>query len=70
MASVGCPLAGDWLYGREDPDLIPRPALHAYALELDHPVTGKHLSLTAPIPPDMARLVPGLLAETEDTKET
>ena len=64
MASIGCPLAGDWLYGREDPDLIPRPALHAYALELDHPVTGKHLSLTAPIPPDMARLVPGLLAET------
>ena len=64
MASIGCPLAGDWLYGREDPDLIPRPALHAYALELDHPVTGKHLYLTAPIPPDMARLVPGLLAET------
>ena len=64
MASIGCPLAGDWLYGREDPDLIPRPALHAYALELDHPVTEKHLSLTAPIPSDMARLVPGLLAET------
>ena len=64
MASIGCPLAGDWLYGREDPDLIPRPALHAYALELDHPVTGKRLSLTAPIPSDMARLVPGLLAET------
>ena len=30
MASIGCPLAGDWLYGEEDPDLIPRPALHAY----------------------------------------
>ena len=38
MASIGCPLAGDWLYGEEDPDLIPRPALHAYALDLDHPV--------------------------------
>lgn len=50
MASIGCPLAGDWLYGEEDPDLIPRPALHAYALDLDHPVTGEHLSLTAPIP--------------------
>ena len=69
MASIGCSLAGDWLYGREDPDLIPRPALHAYALELDHPVTGKHLSLTAPIPPDMARLVPGLLAETACANE-
>ena len=26
----------------EDPDLISRPALHAYALALTHPVTGKH----------------------------
>ena len=69
MASVGCPLAGDWLYGREDPDLIPRPALHAFALELDHPVTGARLSLTAPIPADMARLVPGLLGETGRERE-
>ena len=56
MASIGCPLAGDWLYGEEDPDLIPRPALHAYALDLDHPVTGEHLSLTAPIPPCLFHL--------------
>ena len=69
MASIGCPLAGDWLYGEEDPDLIPRPALHAYALDLDHPVTGEHLSLTAPIPEDMARLVPELLTETECASE-
>ena len=58
MASIGCPLAGDWLYGTEDPDLIPRPALHSYALTLTHPVTGEVLHLTAPLPPDMARLVP------------
>ena len=69
MASVGCPLAGDWLYGKEDPDLIPRPALHAYALELDHPVTGEHLSLTAPIPDDMARLVPELLPGADRASE-
>ena len=69
MTSIGCPLAGDWLYGKEDPDLIPRPALHAYALELDHPVTGEHLSLTAPIPADMVRLVPGLLGETGRGRE-
>ena len=69
MASIGCPLAGDWLYGEEEPDLIPRPALHAYALDLDHPVTGEHLSLTAPIPADMARLAPELLTETECASE-
>lgn len=58
MASIGHPLAGDWLYGTEDPALIPRPALHAYALRLIHPVTGEVLSLTAPLPADMRRLVP------------
>ena len=58
MASTGHPLAGDWLYGTEDPALIPRPALHSCALTLTHPVTGEVLHLTAPLPEDMARLVP------------
>ena len=57
MASIGHPLAGDWLYGTEDPGLISRPALHSYALRLTHPVTGEVLSLTAPLPADMRRLV-------------
>ena len=58
MASVGCPLAGDWLYGTEDINLIPRPALHSCALTMTHPVTGEILHLTAPVPEDMKRLVP------------
>ena len=57
MAHIGCPLAGDWLYGTEDPDLISRPALHAYALALTHPVTGTHLYFTAPTPADMEKLI-------------
>ena len=57
MAHIDCPLAGDWLYGTEDPDLISRPALHAYALALTHPVTGTHLYFTAPIPADMEKLI-------------
>ena len=57
MASIGHPLAGDWLYGTEDPGLISRPALHSCALRLTHPVTGEVLSLTAPLPADMRRLV-------------
>ena len=60
MASIGCPLAGDWLYGTEDPALIPRPALHARALTLVHPVTGETLSLEAPLPPDMTSLITGM----------
>lgn len=58
MAAVGCPLAGDWLYGTEDRDLIPRPALHAARLALTHPVTGKRLRLEAPLPEDMRRFFP------------
>ena len=58
MAHIGHPLAGDWLYGTEDPALFPRPALHSYALTMTHPVTGEVLRLTAPLPEDMARLVP------------
>ena len=57
MASIGYPLAGDWLYGTEAPNLIARPALHSYALTLTHPVTGEVLRLTAPLPEDMARLI-------------
>ena len=55
MAALGYPLAGDWLYGRESP-LIARPALHAAALWLTHPLTGEQLHVEAPLPPDMAAL--------------
>ena len=57
LAAVGHPLAGDWLYGTEDRDLIPRPALHATLLRLRHPVTGALLELEAPLPCDMTRLL-------------
>ena len=57
MAYIGHPLAGDWLYGTEDPDLIARPALHSCTLALTHPVTGEWMTFTAPFPADMQRLL-------------
>lgn len=57
MASLGCPLAGDWLYGTEDKTLIARPALHSYALWFSHPLTGEALHFTVPLPEDMERLI-------------
>ena len=57
MAHIGHPLAGDFLYGTEDPDLITRPALHSAMLELCQPFTGERLSFTSPLPGDMARLM-------------
>lgn len=58
MASIGHPLAGDWLYGTEDPALISRPALHSSALTLVHPVTEERLHWEAPLPEDMRQLFP------------
>ncbi len=57
MASIGCPLTGDWLYGTEDRTLITRPALHSYILHFTHPLTGEALTITAPLPQDMLRLL-------------
>ena len=50
MASLGCPVAGDFLYGTELPELPGRFALHSHRLRLVHPHTGRVLELTAPMP--------------------
>ena len=57
MAHLGCPLTGDFLYGKEDASLISRPALHSAKLELAHPVTGERLRFDAPLPGDMSELI-------------
>ena len=57
MAHLGHPLTGDFLYGTEDPGLIPRPALHSARLELRHPITGETMSFRVPLPGDMRALL-------------
>ena len=57
MAHLGCPLTGDFLYGREDKSLIGRPALHSAELFLTHPITGKSMHWRAPLAADMAKLM-------------
>ena len=52
MAYLGYPLAGDFLYGQENPELIARPALHSSELHMRHPVTGESLHLVCPLPQD------------------
>lgn len=56
MAHIGCPLAGDWLYGEENHALIARPALHAARVRLKHPVGGEILEVWAQVPEDMKKL--------------
>lgn len=56
LSATGHPLVGDWLYGKEEPARIARPALHSYELWLLHPLTGEALHLIAPLPTDMQSL--------------
>lgn len=59
MSSQGTPLVGDTLYNnRPSANALPRQALHAYRISFTHPVTGKHMKFTAPVPKDMLSLIP------------
>lgn len=52
--ALGNPLLGDVLYGAQETHIISRPALHAHALTLTHPVTNERLTFTAERPEDFA----------------
>ena len=59
MASLGCPVIGDKVYGKSalDRRLDPVPQrqmLHAWKLALWHPAKGVQMEFTAPIPADMS----------------
>lgn len=56
MAWLGHPLAGDTMYGT-DGGTLPRHALHCGAMRFRHPVSGREIALTAPLPEDMASLL-------------
>ncbi|MFO7762517.1 MAG: RluA family pseudouridine synthase [Wenzhouxiangellaceae bacterium] len=69
MQHIGFPLVGDPMYGRRGSPgglsevqreawrAFPRQALHAIRLELDHPIGGAPISVSAPVPEDMANLI-------------
>ena len=50
MASLGCPVYGDFLYGREEESLPGRFALHSASIRLTHPITGETIRVQAPLP--------------------
>ena len=54
MGYIGCPQIGDYLYYPEC-SRISRQALHSHRLSFLHPITGKALSFTAPLPEDMEK---------------
>jgi 23S rRNA pseudouridine1911/1915/1917 synthase len=57
LSSIEHPIVGDVAYGGPAFD---RLCLHAYAVALPHPRTGKPLRVSVPPPDELVRLVPGL----------
>ena len=59
LASIGCPVCGDYLYGRELPELPGRFALHSARLACRQPVTGEAIDVEEPLPEELAALMSG-----------
>lgn len=57
MAHLGHPVVGDVLYGKQEDLLIERQALHAKSLSFLHPVSRRPMTVEAPLPQDMQRLM-------------
>src|SRR5262249_34577667 len=74
LASIGCPVLCDRLYGsraaitrgelaRDPADeevLLDRQALHARRLKIEHPTSGQPLEFIAPLPADIDRVLVAL----------
>jgi 23S rRNA pseudouridine1911/1915/1917 synthase len=70
LANIGCPVLCDRLYaghaqitsnqilgGNDDTVLLDRQALHAHRISFRHPTSDKSMTIEAPLPQDMLRLV-------------
>ena len=71
FSSIGHPVLGDRTYGRKTEIeakankkiFFPRQMLHAERLGFIHPVTGKHLEFSSPLPEDMQQKIKELQEE-------
>lgn len=59
LSHTGFPLAGDSLYGGDMSD-IGRQALHCGEMRFIHPVSGREISLSSPLPDDMKKIAGGM----------
>ncbi|MBE6626533.1 MAG: RluA family pseudouridine synthase [Ruminococcaceae bacterium] len=56
FAGIGCPMVGDTLYGSGS-EYIDRHALHSWRTVFPHPRDGEPVTVTSPIPEDIAMLI-------------
>ncbi len=60
MAYIDHAVVGDQTYGQRKPRAdrgLTRQFLHAYRLELDHPISGERLAFADPLPADLAKVL-------------
>ncbi|MDO5325578.1 MAG: RluA family pseudouridine synthase [Clostridia bacterium] len=57
LTALGCPIAGDYLYGQADERLPGRFALHACAIRFIHPFTGEAVRVESPLPGELEALL-------------
>lgn len=65
LAAVGYPVAGDPLYGPPLPpsSLFQRTSLHAWQVQIDHPLAGQTLTWQAPYPEDFGAALQALRSD-------
>lgn len=63
LSKIGYPILGDKTYGQIEKG-IPRQMLHAYQITIQHPVTKKRVSFTAPLPKDFLSVLKKLESNT------
>jgi len=68
LASIGHPIAGDHVYGRDPARArelgLERPFLHAYRLAFKHPITGEALEFERELPGELTAVLSRLDGET------
>lgn len=57
LSAMGCPVAGDFLYGTELAELTGRFALHSARCVVRHPVTGEWIERESALPPELKALL-------------
>ncbi len=57
LSALGCPVAGDYLYGEALSSLPGRFALHSHTADFIHPASGKRMKLTSPFPAGLEALL-------------
>jgi len=71
LAYIGHPVIGDLKYGKGSEDFpITGQALHSAALKFVHPIDGRQLGFTAPLPQDMKRVLAILRQKKMGASET